>query len=444
MKINQIIQKALNQTVKSKEAKFSLSAMYDEVSLLKVVEKKNLDYVFYGEDNLAPQKLRELLNGSPIHNAIIKTKSLMIAGDGLLINGANTVEESEENYNKLSPKLKSEFDFLIKNPYSDCGYRDFINKVSFDFSVYGAICYEVVWNADFTKVAAYNHIPLEQIRSGKYEGGRVHEYYRSHDWCQRKPETTEYYCYNKSDKEHLSQLVYYKKGGLMYYGEPDYSGAIIWIQIDYNMGLFHLSNIENGMNPGLHVKVRSSPSDSEKQDIINEFKRAYKGAKNTGRGIFSFSSSAETQTEIDPIESSTLDKQLIHLSEQCDSKILSGHQLTTPLLAGISTPGKLGGEQELETGFKLYNNMVCEQARVAIINNLNKHIFNVNCPGIQLEINPYSPLREVSTVKKDVGIIDAINTLSPLLATKVLEEMTSEEIRGLIGLKGQGPTKTDA
>ena len=428
------LRKAYSQ---EKSTPVHLANTYSDIDILKVIEKKNRDYVFYGEDNLAPLRLKELLNGSPVHSAIIKTKTLMTAGDGLLLNGAKSQEESQDIYDKLDVKTRAEYDFLIKNPFGQQDFYTFLDKIAFDYNEYGAICYEIVWNKDFNKVASYNHIPIPEIRAAKMIGGKIPNYFRSDDWTCRTPDYKPYYPVNINNKENVNQIVYHKKGGLTYYGEPDYSGAILWIQIDYNMGMFHLANIENGMNPGLHWKFYTVPaSDNEKQDILDDIKRNYKGAKKAGNSIATFSASKELQTEIQPIESSTLDKQLIHLAELCDKKILSGHQLTSPMLAGITTSGQFSGGTELEISYRLYDNMVMEKSRNDVINNINKYIFNVNIPKLKVDINPFNPLKEKLLVKQDKGTLDALASLGPLVANKVLESMSPEEIRGLIGLKG--------
>lgn len=425
------IEKAIKKKLSPKSSSHtSVHVEQYENDILRVVEKKNKDYVFYGVDNQAPYKLDELMNGSPIHSAIIKTKTLMTAGDGLLINGASNAEESLDNYSKLG-KDKNEFDYLIKNPFGPCGFYEFLDKIALDYNKYGAFCFINRWNSDFSKIGSYEYVPIRDIRAGKAE-----EYYRG-CWYERTPKYSEIAPFSLKDREHVDQLVYYKKGGLMYYGEPDYSGAIMWIQIDYDMGLFHLSNIENGMNPGLHWKFKTVPdSDNAKQELLDDIKKTYRGPKNTGNFIATFSSSDETSTEISPIESSTLDKQLVHLSELCDKKILSGHQLTSPLLAGISVSGQLGGNSELETAYKLFDNMVMEKSRQDVIKCLSKNLFNINIPNLKLDIAPYNPLKDKLVTKNDTALIDAINSLSPLVANEVLRSMSPEEIRGLIGLKG--------
>jgi hypothetical protein len=50
-----------------------------------IIEKKTLDWVLYGENNLYPMQLADLPFGSAIHNSILKTKTKMTHGDGLMI-----------------------------------------------------------------------------------------------------------------------------------------------------------------------------------------------------------------------------------------------------------------------------------------------------------------------------------------------------------------------
>jgi len=116
---------------------------------------------------------------------------------------------------------------------------------------------------------------------------------------------------------------------------------------------------------------------------------------NTGRFVPTFSPSKDLATEVSPIEASGLDKQLLNLTELSDRKILSGHQLTSPLLAGISVSGQIGGNVELKTAFMLWNNMIIKKMRQRIENSLQKHIFDVNIKGVKIDILPFNPIQEL-------------------------------------------------
>ena len=99
MNIIDNIRKEFDRTLKvatnqSEKQQFG-AVNFGVTAMPRIVEKKNADYVSYGEDNLYPQQIEELSKQSAIHGAIIKTAGDMIAGDGFLIDGAVTIEESQ-------------------------------------------------------------------------------------------------------------------------------------------------------------------------------------------------------------------------------------------------------------------------------------------------------------------------------------------------------------
>jgi hypothetical protein len=359
-----------------------------------VIEKPNLNWVWYGEQNLYPHQLWDLQYGSPIHNSIIKTKTKMMAGDGLLFNGAKTLEESEQVVNSLPPNEKAEVNFLLKNEYGGMPLDKLQTSLSNDFQLYGAYCYEIIYNNDFTKIAGIKYIPVSNIRAGKMVNDKVELYYYSRDWSKHRQvgfKPIEKVAYYKGNKDAINQLVYVKQGSLDYYGIPSYSGALNWIHTDLQMGIFHRANIENGMNPGLHFKFYKLPASQEDEDkIVEGLKKQWQGAQKTGKMVATFSPGKELAMDIAPVEVSNLDKQLLLLAELCDKKILSGHQLTTPLLAGISVSGQLGGNSELEVGYQIFDGIAMASDR-SLLNNDIQMWFDFNKTNTQVKINKFKP-----------------------------------------------------
>lgn len=390
--------KALNKQVKVQTNDFSVfSSSIPEVP--RIIEKKNVDFVFYGEDNCYPYQLFDLPYGSAIHNSILKTKTKMTHGDGLLLNGAKTLEESMNVYNSLQGNVKADFDLLYKNPNGKEPLLRIMEKLANDFQVYGAFCYEIVYNMDFSKIVTLKYVPVKDVRAGKAENDEIEYYYVSKDWTQwKRPgyQPTKIKAFDTDDREHYNQLVYEKVGNLDYYGVPSYVGAITWIYTDFQMGLFHKSNLENGMNPSMALKFYKLPaSENDRDMIMDNIKRQFTGSKNTGKHMVFFSDGKELAPDIQPVETSGLDKQLIILAELCDKKILTGHQLTTPLLAGVSISGQLGGNTELQTGFQIFDKVSMEADRNFLIGSIQK-IFDYNKIGVKLDINPFTPFKNTA------------------------------------------------
>lgn len=395
-KLDFIREKLQDRLKEKKTESFSFGSSYNISEVPKIVEKRGKDWVFWGEDNLYPLKLKDMKTASAIHNAIVKTKTKIAAGDGLLINEAKNEEASKAAYASLDAKTKAEFDYLMKNEEWHMSFPEIERNLSNDLQTFGCYAYSLVFNSDFKKLNMVKFYNVHNIRCGKKEGGKVTKYYYHEDWTKErqvgfKPDVI--YAYNKKDTVNFEQMVFRKVGDLDYYGEPSYSGALTWIQTDFQMGLFHLSNITNGMNPGMHFSFYKLPAtENDKQQILDDLQRTYMGAQKAGRFIATFSQGKELAAEVKAIETSNLDKQLIALAELCDKKILTGHQLTSPLLVGISTSGQLGGNTELQVAYQIFDNVIMASDRMILEQDIN-FIFQKNIPSIKLEINPFNPFK---------------------------------------------------
>lgn len=357
-------------------------------SIPRIIEKKNTDYVSYGEDNLYPQQLDDLSRRSSIHGAIIKTASDMISGQGFLVDGKSK-EESD-----IIIENDKELKVFLENPYDSMTVDEVKNNLALDLKKHGAYCYEWIWNKEFTKPARIKYIPVRNVRAGKESEGKVKTYYYSKDWANagkagNKPK--ELFVYDLKDKENYSQIVYEKLGSDDYYGEPDYIQGIDWINVDYQMGLFHLSNIENGMNPSLLWRFFKKPAtENDQQEIMDDIRKNYKGAAKTGKHIVLFSDGRDNAAEVSPVQTNNLDKQLLLLAELADKKILTAHKLTSPLLAGISISGQLGGNIELEKAYNIYDKSRIEPYRKMISRSFTKRINDCKI-NHTLQINPFNP-----------------------------------------------------
>ena len=148
-----------------------------------------------------------------------------------------------------------------------------------------------------------------------------------------------------------------------------------------------------------------------------------------------FSDGKELAPAITPIPVDNLDKKFLGTDTVTVQKILTGNQVTSPLLIGIKTEGQLGGTTELEIAYTIFNRSVIEPDRKKVEVVLNE-LLAINKIPIVIEIMPFNPLID-TTVLNDTGdtITATLNALSPIVAAKVLELMTPEEIRNIVGLK---------
>lgn len=369
---------------KEEPAKFdteSFQAMaFSRVEMPSIIEKKNTEFVWYGDDNLYPNYLQELLTTSAMHNAICVGKGQMMAGNGI-VPKEGTV---------LTPDQQLQLDSFIDNGGDHL--QDVIDKMSFDFHAFGQMACEAVWSLDGTRVALLKYVDATKIRAGKMENGRVNEYYYSRDWRNLKQNPFVVIPAFDEDAEIKgSQLIFVKHGTQEYYGTPSWQGCMAWINVDSQMSLFHLSNIKNGFAPSMAFKFYRQPANpEERQMIMTNIKKQFGGSGNAGKALIFFSDGKDLAPDIQAVETSNLDKQFLVLSELAAKEILSGHRVTSPLLFGISTPGQLGGNTELATSYSIFNNIVIKPSKSVMTRMLNK-VLESSGYTFEIDIKEFNP-----------------------------------------------------
>jgi hypothetical protein len=186
--------------------------------------------------------------------------------------------------------------------------------------------------------------------------------------------------------------VYRRLTGMDYYGLPSYLPALPWVDINQQMGIFHKSNLDNGMNPGMVIKFYKKPeSEEQKGMIVQGIQKMFGGAKKTGKGMVFFSNGKDEAPDVQPIDVSNIDKQLLQLGEQVWQEIITGHRVTSPMLLGIASPGKLGYSTELESAWNIYNATVIRPDQLLIEQTVNKFIKAMGVPA-KITIEPLNPL----------------------------------------------------
>ena len=318
-----------------------------------IEDTKGGEYVKYGTDNLYPQYLVDLYNSSPTHRALVTTIALRVYGDGL---------------------QPSDLDSLLL--YEKWNLEDELRKVTVDLKLHFAFALEINWSLDRSTIANVSHLPVENVRSGLMdENEEVQEYFYSSDWANRGIEPQRYARFNPDTKnEHPVQLLYVKpfSPGSYYYAKPDYIGAIEYIELEKEIGIFHINNIKNGLAPSFAIHfANGAPGEEEQRAIKNRISRELTGTGNAGKFIATFSDDPTRKPTFEPFPLSDADKQYQFLSTEAQDKIMIGHRVVSPAMFGVKTAGQLGNVQELEQAAELFDQQVTKPFRRIVIDALN-------------------------------------------------------------------------
>ena len=393
----------------------------------KIVEVKTQEWVSYGEDNNYFGYLQDRINGSPTNNAIVNGISQMIFGKGL---DATDKALKEEDYTQAM--------LLFDN--------DTVERLCYDLKAMGQCAVQLVYSIDKTRIVECNHFPIETLRSGKCnEDGEVEVYFYSDDWTkinrQNKPDEIPAFGFGNGGEEILYIKPY--KTGFYYYSPVDSQGGLQYCELEEEISNYHLNNVLNGLAPSMLINFNNgTPTETEQRDIERNIQNKFGGTSNAGRFILSFNDSNNYGATIEPVQLSDAHNQYQFLSDESMRKIMVSHRVISPMLLGIKDNSGFGNNaDELQTASILMDNTVIRPFQNLLIKEFDR-ILAVNDISLNLFFKTLQPLdanNDLTVTEKSNTIIDGINSLSPLVANKVLESMTADEIRALVGLKSIKP-----
>jgi hypothetical protein len=176
--------------------------------------------------------------------------------------------------------------------------------------------------------------------------------------------------------------------------------------------------------------------------------------------MLSFVNDASRKPIVDDLGQSDLTKEDFgRVDELIQTNIFSGHQVTTPSIFGIAVAGKLGTRTEMRDGYEIFKNTYVNgkqqflesfMSTMAGYFGYSEEMRIIPAEAIGLDLGEATllqimskdemrekiglPKLEEKTESTQQDVIDAINSLSPLVANKVLEQLTPNELRGLINL----------
>lgn len=342
------------------------SVNMSRVELPSLNETINGKFVNYGDNNLYPQYLVNLTRTSALHRTLIENKSKLIAGKDILVN--------DMPIGDWIASLSGVRGIRIQNLFYNSKYplRDWIKRTAKDYEIFGAYSSEVIWNKDFEFIKVLKHIDTSKIRSGVLnKNGEVDHFYWSRNWSRwNSKDMTPISVFDTSNDRDYNQIIYKREYNpdLDYYTEPSYIGGLTYINLDSELGLFNLSHIENGLNPGLIFKLPFQfKSAEEKAAFMMEFMAHFKGARNNKNPLI-LAKNGDQSWEIDKVDVPDFDAQLIALGDFILQQLIFAHRVTNGAIVGLQVPGKLGGTsaEEIQYSTDQFMKFVIEPSRLML------------------------------------------------------------------------------
>lgn len=307
-------------------------------------EKTGQKWVKYGEDDQYATYLEELYYTSSIHNAIVNGVTDMIRGSGPYADEWDKNDGTKEAWLRLN----------------DLFGEDILYLTAMDLKLYGQFYWCIIWNQARTKIAKVEHVPVRSIRAGVCNAdGQVETYYYSYDWSDKRQKPQAYKAFSMEDRTSPKTIMQVKRHapGYNYYGVPDYCGSTNFIHLDREIGSFHLNNVQNGLFPSWAIHFKNGvPTDEEREEIERKLLEKFSGSDSAGKVVMTFNDGPDTAPEMTPLVSNGSTEMFQYLSGELNSKILTGHRVTSPLLFGVRNEGGGFGSNaaELRDSYSLF------------------------------------------------------------------------------------------
>ena len=322
-------------------------------------------WIRFGLNNLYPQEILDLVNGSPLQKAILESKKTYILGAGL--------EKTEAN---------------IYTPNMMESWQELIEKCVTDFTYFKAFAVQAILNESGNRFSFY-HTPVDQVRFAQYNDRNIIEKaYLCTDWsrAQRTRNVVEIPMFGtETPVKGKSYLLYFKEyqPNNYYYAVPEFMSAANYIAADGALSQYYLNYIKNNFSANLAIRFPVEPSEEKKEELYNNLIKSFGGSENAGNILLLFGESGVIP-EINSIESVNADL-YNSVVDIIKTAIISANRLTSPVLAGIGTStGFSSKSDELIAAYTQYKLTVVADERKFVADCFNK-LLEMN--GLERVIN---------------------------------------------------------
>jgi hypothetical protein len=347
-----------------------------------ITESRNEGWVEFGEKNNHYNFLIDRFQNSATNNAVINNICKLIYGRG--ITALDAAQKPTDYANFLS---------LVS--------KDDIKRIISDTKMLGQSAIQVHYNKK-REVVKFLHLPVNLVRPEKCnEEGDIVGYYYSDNWQKTreyKPQRFDAFGTSKSEIEILMIQPY--SAGMKYFSYVDYQGALDYCLLEEKVSEYLINEVSNSFAPTTIINFNNGQATPEqKRQIAEDVTNKLTGS--TGKKvIISFNDNPEAKTTIDTIQLQKAADQYQYLSDEARNKILVGHNVTSPLLFGISTStGFSSNADELKNSAILFDNMVIRPYQELIIDAFDK-ILAVNGISLKLAFKKLNVLDEDGELKQ--------------------------------------------
>ena len=371
-------------------------------------------WIPFGDSNLFPSVLNQLVYSSPLHGSIVDYKTNAVVGGGIELKTTTTTPQellelyTFEKKSRLKKTVRITTEQLIVH-----------NRVYFK-----------LYFDEKMKLTRMENVSPDKVRRGR----DPQSYFVCDDWSSRI-DVMPIKRYHPTCTDRCQLFVYEVEClGQEWYPLPKYTSALNFAYLSGELSYFAKSNIQNSVFPSFAMMFPKRPQSEEEKNVLRNTIDKMKGAANAGKAVAFFANSQDQLPKIESIPTNQNDKLFQEASGLNTEQICFAHTID-PILMGVRTTGSLGSGSDIKQAYVIFEKNVVMPLREQVVDIFND-ILRIAKINADFTINNFQIINEtIVEIEGDATkTSDALNTLSPLVATKVLEQMTPNEVRALASL----------
>jgi hypothetical protein len=379
-------------------------------------------YIPFGQDNLFPELLNQIFYSSPLHGSIVGYKVNAAVGGGF-----NIVAD------RLTPQDKLELYTLERK----LNIKKIVPAVTQQLILHNRVYFKLCFD-DKMKLTKIVNLSPEKLRVNLDRK----RYYICDDWSARIG-VQEIKRYTPTCRDYEQLFVYEVESiGQDFYPLPSYTSCLNYAFLSGDLSYFAKSNIQNSVFPSFAMMFPKRPQSEEEKNMIRNTIDRLKGSANAGKAVAFFANSADQLPKIEALPTNGNDGLFQEASQLNTEQICFSHTID-PILMGIRTTGSLGNGSDIKQAYIIFEKNVVMPLRDQVADIFNELLFIAKIDA-DFTINNYQIINEaIVELEGDTSKTnDALNTLNPAVAAKILENMSKNEIRALASLPPLNDTPT--
>ena len=327
------------------------------------------------------------VNNSPTLGRIIQDKALMVAGDGYIpVKGkSSSLIVSTEKPERINDDSLDDIEAAIGSVNEHGQTLADVNFTgAFDYSAFGNAVFELVRGrvggerfVQIYNVPLYNigirktgfdqiirsygiyddweDFPLQSDGTGYFERG-FREIAAYPNWTRDTATGTE------RSIIHIKQY----RAGYTYYGLPDWVSARQWAELEYRIQRFNVSKLDNSFIPSGILQLFGSVSPQEAKKTVDRITEKFTGTGNNHKIVIQMLRDEKLKANWIPMDRQQ-DGEFLQMQQTASEKIVTACGWSASL-AGISTAGRLGSNQEIRSETEKVQNTVIKPVQNVFCN----------------------------------------------------------------------------